>query len=71
MPSHTDNVGEHPANLKLSKARAEAVRAALTARYGIDGKRILSDGVAAMCPVATNGTDAGRALNRRVEIVKR
>lgn len=68
---HTDSVGDHATNLKLSKARAEAVKAALATRFGSDPKRITADGVASMCPVATNGTEAGRALNRRVEMVKR
>ena len=68
---HTDNVGDHATNLKLSKARAEAVKAALTTRFAIDAKRLTADGVAAMCPVATNGTEAGRTLNRRGEMVKR
>jgi len=68
---HTDNVGDHATNLKLSKARAEAVKAALTTRFAIDAKRLTADGVAAMCPVATHANDAGRALNRRVEMVKR
>lgn len=68
---HTDSVGDHATNLKLSKARAEAVKTALTTRFGLDAKRLIADGVAAMCPVATNGTEAGRALNRRVEMVKR
>lgn len=68
---HTDNVGDHATNLALSKARADAVKTALTSRFGIDAKRLTADGVAAMCPVATNATEAGRALNRRVEMVRR
>ncbi len=68
---HTDNVGDHATNLNLSKARAESVKTALTTRFGIDAKRLTADGVAAMCPVATNANEAGRALNRRVEMVKR
>ncbi|MBI4911373.1 MAG: OmpA family protein [Acidobacteria bacterium] len=68
---HTDNVGDHLTNLRLSKARAESVAAALTGRFGIQASRLSAEGVAALCPVATQATEAGRALNRRVEMVRR
>ncbi len=67
---HTDNVGSFDANEKLSLARAQAVVAALTAApYKVDAKRLLAKGLASLAPVAGNGDEAGRAKNRRVELV--
>lgn len=67
---HTDNVGSFDANEKLSLARAQAVVAALTATpYKVDSKRLLAKGLASLAPVAGNGDEAGRAKNRRVELV--
>lgn len=67
---HTDNVGSFEANEKLSLARAQAVVAALTAApYKLDAKRLLAKGLASLAPVAGNGDEAGRARNRRVELV--
>ncbi|MBW8844966.1 MAG: OmpA family protein [Burkholderiales bacterium] len=67
---HTDNVGGFEANEKLSLARAQAVVAALTAApYKVDAKRLAPKGLASLAPVAGNGDDAGRARNRRVELV--
>ena len=66
---HTDNVGGLPANMDLSKRRAEAVRDALVAKGGVDAARLSANGVAYLAPVAANTDDAGRAKNRRVELV--
>jgi len=66
---HTDNVGEFGSNMDLSKRRSESVIAALAGQYKIDRKRLTSVGVSFASPVATNATDAGRAKNRRVELV--
>jgi len=67
---HTDNVAGLDLNLKLSKARAEAVVQALTSRHGIAAGRLLPHGVGPVAPVASNEAEAGRARNRRVELVK-
>ncbi len=67
---HTDNVGAFAFNRDLSQRRAAAAVAALTARYGVDGKRLTPVGVANACPVASNRTEEGRAKNRRVELVE-
>ena len=69
MVGHTDNVGNLPANLDLSRRRADAVAAALARDYGIARDRLTANGVASLAPVASNGSDAGRAKNRRVELV--
>lgn len=67
---HTDNVGGFEANEKLSLARAQAVVAALAAApYKVDAKRLVPKGLASLAPVAGNGDEAGRAKNRRVELV--
>jgi outer membrane protein OmpA-like peptidoglycan-associated protein len=67
---HTDNVAALDLNLKLSRARAEAVVRELVSKHGIDAGRLIAHGVGPLSPVATNGTDAGRAKNRRVELVR-
>lgn len=66
---HTDNVGNLPANLDLSRRRANAVAAVLTRDYGIAKERLTANGVASLAPIAANSSDAGRAKNRRVELV--
>lgn len=66
---HTDNQGTLDANIALSKRRAEAVNAALAAQHGIAASRLAGYGVADLAPVASNRDEAGRAKNRRVELV--
>jgi OmpA-OmpF porin, OOP family len=67
---HTDNTGLFAGNIALSKARAKAVKDYLVTKGKIAATRLGSDGVGSLCPVATNSTEEGKALNRRVEIVK-
>jgi OOP family OmpA-OmpF porin len=67
---HSDNRGALEDNLTLSRRRAEAVREALVSR-GIEPARLAAHGAGFLAPVATNATDEGRALNRRVELVLR
>ena len=67
---HTDNAGKLDYNTALSQRRAEAVVKILTAKYGIDAKRMAARGIASLAPIATNRTDEGRAKNRRVEMVE-
>jgi len=67
---HTDNQGSYAHNLDLSQKRAEAIVQALTTQYKIAAARLAAKGVASLSPVATNETEAGRAKNRRVELVK-
>jgi len=70
VEGHTDNVGSAASNLSLSDARAAAVKAALVADFGIDGARITTKGFGDTKPSVPNANAAGRAQNRRVEIVK-
>ncbi|MGB9715207.1 MAG: OmpA family protein [Thermodesulfovibrionales bacterium] len=67
---HTDNVGVLDYNMKLSKARADAVVKELTTKYKISADRLNAFGVASLAPVASNKTEEGRARNRRVELVE-
>lgn len=68
VEGYTDNVGTDEANLKLSDARAKAVREFLETQ-GIGSNRMTSVGKGPADPVAGNETPDGRAKNRRVEIV--
>jgi outer membrane protein OmpA-like peptidoglycan-associated protein len=65
---HTDNVGTDAFNDALSERRAEAVKEYFVAG-GIDASRIETEGKGASAPRDTNDTEAGRARNRRIEIV--
>lgn len=67
---HTDGVGSFDYNLRLSVDRAQAVVAWLRDRHGIEGNRLRAAGAGPMSPVTTNRTEAGRAENRRVELVE-
>ncbi len=66
---HTDNQGGVDANLALSQRRAQAVATALAKDYKVDAARLSARGVANFSPMASNDNDAGRAKNRRVELV--
>ena len=66
LAGYTDNVGSVAANLKLSKARAEAVKTYLSTQ-GVDPSMIQAEGYGKANPIASNKTDAGRQINRRVE----
>jgi outer membrane protein OmpA-like peptidoglycan-associated protein len=69
VEGHTDNVGTPNYNRQLSEARARSVVSALTTR-GIGGQRLKSAGYGQDKPIADNGSEEGRAKNRRVELVK-
>lgn len=66
VQGHTDSVGQPERNLKLSNARAEAVRQALVAR-GLSRDRLTARGLGETAPLADNTTPEGRAQNRRIE----
>lgn len=70
IDGHTDNKGADDYNLRLSQRRSESVMEALTTRYGITADRMTPEGFGASRPKATNDTEEGRALNRRVELVR-
>lgn len=67
IAGHTDNTGSRALNLRLSQARASAVRHYL-ARKGVAPDRMVARGYGEAQPVAPNETPDGRARNRRVEL---
>lgn len=64
---YTDNTGSAATNNALSLRRATAVSNYLRLQ-GIDGNRIITDGLGSANPIASNATASGREQNRRVEI---
>lgn len=68
IEGHTDDRGSHSYNQALSEARALAVRDWLVSA-GLSSGQLSAQGFSFDRPVADNGTDAGRAQNRRVELV--
>lgn len=68
IKGYTDNVGTLEANQRVSNRRAKVVSDRLTL-LGISASRLTSQGVPLADYVASNDTEEGRALNRRVEIV--
>ena len=67
---HTDNIGGNAYNLNLSEERAQGVMHSLVTQYGIAPDRLTAKGFGQTQPKATNDTPEGRALNRRVELVR-
>jgi outer membrane protein OmpA-like peptidoglycan-associated protein len=70
VQGHTDNSGSDKVNDPLSQERAEAVVKALEG-MGVDPFNLRPVGKGSHEPVADNGTEAGRAQNRRVEFIKK
>lgn len=68
VSGHTDSIGAKESNHNLSHARADAVKKYLM-DHGIQSSRITTVGEGEEKPVAPNSTEAGRALNRRVEFL--
>ena len=69
VAGHSDSTGSESANYDLSKRRAENIAAYLMTERKIDPSRIITVGYGEGAPVADNKTEAGRAKNRRVEIM--
>jgi outer membrane protein OmpA-like peptidoglycan-associated protein len=65
ISGHTDSTGSEQSNYTLSEARARAVADAL-ADSGVNPRRISARGFGETRPIASNATEAGRQLNRRV-----
>lgn len=66
---HTDNTGSRATNVRLSKARAEAVKSYLVSK-GVTATRMTTKGYGPDAPVGDNKTAVGRGMNRRVELKK-
>jgi OOP family OmpA-OmpF porin len=65
---HTDSSGPEPLNEHLSQQRAEAVRQYLVANGVLPFDKIIAVGYGSMRPLASNATEAGRAMNRRIDV---
>lgn len=70
IAGHTDSTGNAASNLALSEKRANTVVQTLKERFHVDAARLAAKGYGAEQPLADNGTEQGRAINRRVELVK-
>jgi OmpA-OmpF porin, OOP family len=66
IEGHSDDRGARPYNLQLSKARAQAVLKRLS-ELGVDGQRLVAEGVGPDRPIVANDSEEGRQTNRRVE----
>jgi len=69
VAGHSDGTGSANYNYELSKRRAENIAAYLTTERKIDPTSIVTVGYGESAPIADNNTEAGRARNRRVEIL--
>jgi outer membrane protein OmpA-like peptidoglycan-associated protein len=67
ISGHTDSEGKADANLRLSQARADAIRAYLMYEYKVNPDRISATGYGGTKPIVQEQTDEDRRLNRRVE----
>ncbi|MBC8145779.1 MAG: OmpA family protein [bacterium] len=67
IAGHTDDKGDAPYNKKLSQGRAESVRRHFLS-HGVDESRLSAKGYGEEQPIADNGSEDGRARNRRVEM---
>lgn len=70
VEGHTDSIGTDAYNQRLSERRAESVRGHMIGR-GVSASRLSAVGHGESQPIASNDTEAGRALNRRVELKPR
>ena len=68
VEGHTDSVGSVTYNKQLSERRADSVARELSSN-GMSGSNMRVTGFGEGNPIATNNTDAGRARNRRVEVI--
>jgi OmpA-OmpF porin, OOP family len=69
IEGHTDNVGGHEHNMKLSRERAENVVNYLVEKFGIDRSRLSAKGYGSTRRIAYNNTSEGRQKNRRINAV--
>jgi outer membrane protein OmpA-like peptidoglycan-associated protein len=69
VEGHTDSTGSPDKNEQLSRQRANAVRAYLIANGTLPGQLITAVGYGPSRPLAPNETAAGRAMNRRIDVV--
>jgi outer membrane protein OmpA-like peptidoglycan-associated protein len=70
LEGHTDNIGEAKDNYNLSYKRVVAIKNFLTAFYDISPNRILVKAYGETKPIASNLSEKGRSINRRVEFTR-
>jgi len=66
---HSDSMGNYAKNMEISQQRADSVRRYLISK-GIDSNRVSAAGFGSASPIADNRTAAGRAQNRRIEVIR-
>ncbi len=66
---HTDSTGSESLNEHLSQQRADAVRQYFVANETLPYEKIIAVGYGSMRPIASNATQSGRAMNRRIDII--
>ncbi|MEY1557434.1 OmpA family protein [Yoonia sp. R2331] len=69
LVGHTDSAGSLDGNIALSRRRAGAVLERLVADYGVPRRQLEAQGMGYLAPLASNLTEDGRGLNRRVEVI--
>ena len=69
IEGHTDSTGSEAMNIELSRMRAEAVRQYLIANGTLSAAKISATGFGSSRPLASNATSAGRAVNRRIDVI--
>ena len=69
IEGHTDAYGTDEENLRLSAARAVAVREYLAANLAISPEALQATGLGETRPIASNETPEGRSMNRRIDVV--
>lgn len=67
ISGHTDSQGSEESNLRLSQARADAIKAYLIYQFKVEASRIEAHGYGSSKPIVTEDSDDARKLNRRVE----
>jgi outer membrane protein OmpA-like peptidoglycan-associated protein len=66
---HTDSTGSEEINEHLSQQRADAVRQYFVANETLPYEKIIAVGYGSMRPIASNATESGRAMNRRIDVI--
>jgi OOP family OmpA-OmpF porin len=69
IEGHTDSTGSDAVNEQLSQQRAESVRQYLIANESLPNEKIVGVGFGPTRPLASNKTEEGRAINRRIDVV--
>ena len=69
IEGHADATGSDAHNQSLSEKRSASVKHFLSSHFGIDAERLKTIGYGKTRPIDSNDTNAGRAANRRVELV--